>query len=412
MTIRYDNTYITDTNREKTDFGHLKVIDCIITAEGIQEYHGSELPKVFGIKDNKTYKIYRPASEIKKALDSYNNVPLTDEHYFVDGNAVNKNKWIGGVGTDAKFVDGKLINSLAVWDVKAVDLVENHKDGLSAGYSFSLENSSGEFKGEKYDFVMRDIQANHVALVKTPRVPEAKIADNDFLKDIDMNNSLFSWELADKKGKDEHDDLDIEDSKEDSEEASMSTKDKKAKDKKGKDNHDENGFAELEDEEDEEEGKGKDSGYIIDARATDKKSADDMDEIEDSDEDDEKAKDSYDDGDNKYDKAKNKDSRYMSADSIARLVDAKVEERFREFSEVKALCEDALGGRVNYDYTARPISMMRETCKALGMDSNHDYKTTKVLLQNHIRMKSKSAYIEDNKKSYYAQDNKKYESLF
>lgn len=50
---------------------------------------------------------------------------------------------------------------------------------LSLGYSYTPEFKSGEFNGTRYDFVMRDIKANHLALVEVGRAgSDVRVCDS------------------------------------------------------------------------------------------------------------------------------------------------------------------------------------------------------------------------------------------
>lgn len=78
-----------------------------------------------------------------------------------------------------------LKNSLSITDAEAIRAIE---DGtakeISCAYRFRPDFTAGEFEmpnGEKihYDFVMRDISGNHVALVAEGRAGhDVKVADS------------------------------------------------------------------------------------------------------------------------------------------------------------------------------------------------------------------------------------------
>jgi len=221
-----------DSNREKNEFNHLKVKECVLTAESVDEYLGSELPANLNVDKDKSYSVYRPANELKKALSTYNDVPLTNEHFFVDSNVTNKDKWIGSVGSEAKFKDGKVYNKVTIWDKAGVDLVERiRKDGLSCGYKYKILDKKGVFNGKPYDFMMKDITCNHVALVDNARVKYARLADeNLILKGIEMKAEQI---LVDLLTKNPHliADNKVEENVEKKEKIVKDKKHKKAKDK-------------------------------------------------------------------------------------------------------------------------------------------------------------------------------------
>ena len=169
---------IEDSNRRTTGFGHLRIENCVLTAESVSGYLGKELKNtelpadiLAKLEDSKIYQVYRPGDALKKAIDSYNEIPLTDEHHFVDSVQTNKKEWLGTIGSNARFENGKVINSVAIWDKDEVATqmaldkdhtesdfaqkfrnsitMEKPRDGLSGGYGFKLLNESGQWNGER-----------------------------------------------------------------------------------------------------------------------------------------------------------------------------------------------------------------------------------------------------------------------
>lgn len=323
-----------DSNRETTPFNHLKVEECVITEEGVNKYLGRELDatKQYGLDPDKEYRVYRPLSEIKKALDSYNNVPLVNEHFFVDKTATNKDKWLGGTGTNAHIKDGQLLNSIAVWDKNGVELIEKVKQGLSAGYSYNLVMDSGVWNGQPYDLKQSNICCNHVALCKTPRVVTAKVADSidNILQGDNMENKLLAALMAKMPQL-------IKDTAEELEKGKDKTKDNSAIEKvealKAK--------SETEDSDDEDDDKDMSKDK---KKGRDKKRGKDKDETEEKKPEDKKEE--------------------LTGDSIAALVQAGIVEH----NVTRALCERAIG-KVTFAADSTPEQMINETLKAKGIQT-------------------------------------------
>ena len=84
---------------------------------------------------------------------------------------------VGAVGTDCTFEDPYLIASLTVWAQAAIDGIE---DGtcrdLSCGYRYVPVMERGTFGGIRYDGLMTELRANHLALCESGRVAGARIA--------------------------------------------------------------------------------------------------------------------------------------------------------------------------------------------------------------------------------------------
>jgi len=169
--IVYDKN-IFGTNREVDGNGFLRVDANNITKTQVAPYLGREIPhwKDFGLEAEKVYYVLRPEDELKKAVKTFNNLPLTRKHIEVDVDNVPKEDIIGSMGDSAEFSSPYIKNSLIVYDKKEIEkILSGKKKELSCGYTYTPIPESGEFDGKHYDFKMTDIVGNHVALVKEGR---------------------------------------------------------------------------------------------------------------------------------------------------------------------------------------------------------------------------------------------------
>ena len=180
--IVYDkNTF--GSNREIDEVnGYLRVDECNISKCQVRPYLGREIPnwREFDLEPDKIYNVYCPREELKKAVPTFNNLPLTREHIEVDVDNVPKEKIVGSLGDHASFEYPYLKNNLIIYDKKDIDLVmSGKKKELSCGYRYTPVRQSGEADGQHYDFVMTDIVGNHVALVKQGRAGrDVMVADS------------------------------------------------------------------------------------------------------------------------------------------------------------------------------------------------------------------------------------------
>ncbi|MCP3685818.1 MAG: DUF2213 domain-containing protein [bacterium] len=137
---------------------------------GVQIYYGYEL----GLKDRALEKIgvFRPPEEVfhPDSLDSYKNLTVTDDHpeNTIDiGNVKGLQK---GSLSDTKQKDQAHISGIiTVTDSNMISKIKSGKKEVSVGYFRDLIEESGEYQGVNYDFVMRNIRANHVAIVDAGR---------------------------------------------------------------------------------------------------------------------------------------------------------------------------------------------------------------------------------------------------
>lgn len=183
------------------------VRDNPLSAEGVYLYSG----KMIGLPDldpNKLYPVYRPAEELEKAADSFNNVPFIIGHEMIGKDATPYDQRpASGVLTNVKYKAGKLYGDLKIWSEKMKDKILSGVKELSLGYKSVYERSRGVFKGQTYDFIQRNLRGNHLALVKNGRmgsemrVYDAKEAMTFDSIEFDINNKTIEKgksEMADK----------------------------------------------------------------------------------------------------------------------------------------------------------------------------------------------------------------------
>lgn len=158
--------------RSYDEDGRLHVETSNISKATVNPYYGSEIPNhdKLGLEPTKVYYMLRDPEELEKAVQSFNNLPLLSKHIPVSADEPQKDVIVGTTGSDAKFEDGYLKCSLAVWDSEAIAGIESGEQmELSSAYRYVADMTAGEFNGMRYDGVMRDIVGNHVALVDVGR---------------------------------------------------------------------------------------------------------------------------------------------------------------------------------------------------------------------------------------------------
>ena len=174
---------IKTSNREKLPNGFLRVRNSNLTKHQVRPYLGKEVDDsaAMGWDPEKTYGVYCPDEELGKAAGHYNNLPFLMGHHDFDPANPPKEHIIGSTGSDAAFNDPYITNSLTVWDQQAIDAIETGDvPELSCGYTYDLDPKQGEFNGQPYHAIMRNIRPEHLALVQKGRAgSDVRVADAD-----------------------------------------------------------------------------------------------------------------------------------------------------------------------------------------------------------------------------------------
>lgn len=187
--------------------GRLHIEMTPISKANICEYLGCEIPRgeELGLDANRRYRLYRDPTELKKAADSFNRVPVLQEHRSVTAADPRRELVIGSTGENARFEAPYLMNSMVVWDG---DMIERIKTGtqreISSAYAYDVDMTPGEIDGEPYDGRMKDIRGNHVALVEKGRAgPDVMVADSATLITNDKEPEMAENETKDDDRKDD-----------------------------------------------------------------------------------------------------------------------------------------------------------------------------------------------------------------
>lgn len=169
------------SRRRIDENGYLHVSQTHLTKEQVAPYYGYEIPgcEELGLDPDRIYYGYRSGEELEKAKDTFSSMPLLCIHKQDSATNPLKEHRVGSIGTsplwEAPYVD----NALVVTDAWAIEQINSGKlKEISCGYFFDPDFTPGEFNGVHYDFVMRNIRGNHVALVKEGRAgPDVYVHD-------------------------------------------------------------------------------------------------------------------------------------------------------------------------------------------------------------------------------------------
>jgi len=158
---------IASNQMSMTDEGYLK-IPVYFSRVGIQDY------KI----GNETIKELRPPEEVfaENSMASFVGKPVTFLHPKEEVNPSNIKKYqIGHIMNFDRCGDGiRTEGDILVTHKSAIDYILDRKKAkkdvqLSCGYSVDLFDEVGEYEGQRFDKVQRNIKGNHVAIVSKGR---------------------------------------------------------------------------------------------------------------------------------------------------------------------------------------------------------------------------------------------------
>lgn len=158
---RFDNGTV--VSMEKTPEGFLKGI-ARVTRTGVFTYRNA---------DGTLRRELRHPDEVfsRASLDSMRMIPITNLHpmdKLVNADTA-KALSIGMTGENV-IPDGKFVLvPIAITTQDGVSAVEAGREELSLGYETELEEKSGNYDGEEFDFIQRGIMYNHLAIVDRGR---------------------------------------------------------------------------------------------------------------------------------------------------------------------------------------------------------------------------------------------------
>ena len=155
---------------KRTDSGFI-FADSVLTRTGIFTYRNN---------DGTARKELRLPEEVfnSDSMESLKMVPATHGHppqiFVTPENA--KDLQVGHVGENVRKDGNDLMAPVMVTDLKTIESIESGNKDISCGYSCELDFTPGEFMGERYDAIQRNIKYNHVAVgIPRGRAGNAKI---------------------------------------------------------------------------------------------------------------------------------------------------------------------------------------------------------------------------------------------
>lgn len=176
---------------DHNEFWYIK--DNPLSKVGVFPYLGRTISDE--LDPNEIYQVLRPEEELnnEETLDSFKLIPIVDDHTMLGtkpGMQPAEEKGVHGViGENVYFKDGVIYGDLKIFSETLKEEIENGKKELSMGYFCDYELKDGEFEGQPYQAIQRNLRINHVALVDEGRMgADVRVLDHkitfDTIKEI------------------------------------------------------------------------------------------------------------------------------------------------------------------------------------------------------------------------------------
>jgi hypothetical protein len=163
---RYDRSQLRAT---LTPEGYL-IDSPVVGRVGVQTYRNA---------DGSLRRELRPPEEIFSAdsLATFDGKPVTDDHPAEPVTASNAKALSVGLMKSPGQPDGDTVTAqIIVTDAAVIDkIINGGKRELSLGYTVDLDETPGEWQGQPYDAVQRNVRINHLAIVPKGRAGNARL---------------------------------------------------------------------------------------------------------------------------------------------------------------------------------------------------------------------------------------------
>jgi len=197
--LALDRSAVEESIRRKDEDGHLHVRLTPISKANVCGYFGREIPdwQELGLDGDRIYQLYRDPEELEKAVASFNGKPLLFGHNPISADAHDHERTVGSVTSpvwEAPYIKA----ALDIWSGPAIKAIESgDQKELSSGYRYRADMTPGTTPdGVRFDGVMRDIIANHVALVPEGRAGKDVVVGDSALRKLEDIFSMPKQTLA------------------------------------------------------------------------------------------------------------------------------------------------------------------------------------------------------------------------
>lgn len=165
--------------------GRLHISKTHITKATVNPYFGMEIPNSegLGLDPQTIYYMLRSPEELAKAAPTFERIQILIKHKPILNTDPPKMITVGTTGSDVHFDAPYLDADVALWDDQAIAGVETEtQQEWSCAYRYVAIMTPGIFEGQRYDGMMTEIEADHLALVEAGRAGSDVIAADEEIK--------------------------------------------------------------------------------------------------------------------------------------------------------------------------------------------------------------------------------------
>jgi hypothetical protein len=192
----------TESAREEDINGFTEIQGNPISKVGVFEYSGQQISP--DLEPNRIYKVFRSEEALnnEETINSFRLLPWTDDHTMLSGKPEDgltdpARKGVHGIiGENVYFEAPYLKANVKIFSAQLAKLINSGKQELSIGYRCVYEAKNGEYDGEQYEFLQKNIMGNHLALVDEGRSGHDVAVLDHFKFTLDSKD----LKMAEKKG--------------------------------------------------------------------------------------------------------------------------------------------------------------------------------------------------------------------
>jgi hypothetical protein len=165
--------------------GRLHISKTHITKATVNPYFGMEIPNsaALGLDPQRIYYMLRSPEELAKAAPTFERIQILIKHKPILNTDPPKMITVGTTGSDISFESPYLDADVCLWDETAIAGIETKTlHEWSCAYHYVAVMTAGIFEGQRYDGIMTDIQADHLAIVEDGRAGSDVIAADQEIK--------------------------------------------------------------------------------------------------------------------------------------------------------------------------------------------------------------------------------------